>query len=206
MMWWWERDPRYGQPGWTVVHDQEGTRFVQVEPKPKRRPARALRFPDLKVGDGLILKGKSHSVRYEQPLRLAGLPPVANDDMREIVSTRRYVTLALCTDRWFDPVLGQTDPIKGDMVGLRWITGNGMTGTKISYPIRGLAPQGYWPATPEQTLRIREFVDERGMLIDEWNRGLLTPAEARAKATPMRQLFRDLGVDGDIDPVVSNRP
>jgi hypothetical protein len=199
---WWERDPRYRQPGWTVIHDSEGTRFVRwEEPKKKRRPARALRFPDLKVGDGLIMRGKAHSVMYAEPLRLAGMPAPANDDMREIVRSRRYVTLALCTDRWQDPVYGQLDPIAGDMVGLRWITNNGMTGSKLGYPIRALAKQGYWPATPEQTARIRAFVDERGMLIDEWTRGLVTPDEVKIRATPIGVLMRDLGLDGDIDPV-----
>ncbi|MTJ94041.1 MAG: hypothetical protein F8N36_14460 [Desulfovibrio sp.] len=53
----------------------------------------------------------------------------------------------LVTDRWFDPVIGQDDPVAGEMVGIRRIGQDGdLVGRKYAHTVRGLAAQQFHPA------------------------------------------------------------
>lgn len=102
--------------GW--ITDENGTRWVPAPARKRRKPGRALKFGEVEVGDQLVQRPKPGS-RY-------GLP-----------------VYYLVTDRWFDPVRGQDDPVKGQMVGLASITSSGVPGSKISTTVRGLASQQY---------------------------------------------------------------
>lgn len=192
---WWETDPRYGKRGWTLIHDASGTRFVPwagwywrndelVPPKP-RRPARALRFGDLQVGAILIHRGKVISER-----RVQHPPHVANEDWRRDV--QHYASFHVVVFRWFDPVAGQDDPIRGEMAGVVSITTMGQQKHAIPHTLRGLAQQGYTYATAEQADRVRAFIEHRQLLIAEFDAGRITEDEARLQAWPYRELVRDL--------------
>lgn len=185
---WWERDPRYGKPGWTVIHDEGGTRFVQTEPRKRRRKARPLRFPDPQVGDVLVHRTKCRRMVY--PKHPAGLL-VANEDERII--TTEAAAFWVITHRWFDPVQGFDDPTAGQMVGATPVNHNGLVGFR-PYPwtLRGLAKEGFWPASPDQTERVRAFCEERRQLLAAFEAGELTADEARIRALPYRELIRDL--------------
>jgi hypothetical protein len=57
---------------------------------------------------------------------------------------RKIPMYFIVTDLWFDPVAGQEDPIKGQMVGFQQLGPDGEPrGTKSATPIRGLASQQY---------------------------------------------------------------
>jgi hypothetical protein len=49
----------------------------------------------------------------------------------------------LVTDLWFDPVAGQNDPIRGQMVGFAQVKADGSITRKSSTTLRGLASQQY---------------------------------------------------------------
>lgn len=103
----------------TWITDGSGTRWVDIPQRPRRKPARALRFAALKIGDQI----------YRPPQK---------DWYRKIPIY--YVV----TDLWFDPVEGQDDPIAGQMVGFAHICEDGTVGgRKTSTTIRGLASQQY---------------------------------------------------------------
>lgn len=139
----WEDDWRYGHPDWTLITDETGTRFVERPQRRRRRKPRALRFAGVKVGDILIQHRKSVSLRY-----IKAAPGTANDPGEEI-RTSIHTSLAIVTDLWFDPVLGQEDPITGQMVGLRFWLGE-PRGSKFSHHLRGLATQKWNYATAEE--------------------------------------------------------
>jgi hypothetical protein len=196
---WWESDPRYGQQGWTLIHPIAGAPyFVRAQPKKRRKPARALRFGDLQPGAVLIHRGKITSTRFEHHDRIQAKGrdlPFANDDGLEVTTVTPYAGLAICTDRWFDPVLGEDDPLKGELAAVVPITGNGRATGKRSHTLRGLAMQGYSYATPEQAERVLAFTVERAQLTAAWKAGTMTQDEVRAAATPWRTLLREIGVE-----------
>jgi len=103
----------------TWITDDTGTRWVEYPARKQRNAPRALRFADLKVGDQLVQK--------------------PNGGWYRAIPIYYQVT-----DLWFDPVAGQTDPIKGQMVGYDQIGTNGeLRGAKRATTIRGLASQQF---------------------------------------------------------------
>lgn len=107
----------------TWITDDTGRRWVEPTPRKTRKPAQPRRFANLKVGDQIMQKGK----RFD--------------------TGRPYKVYYLVTDIWFDPVRGQRDPVAGTMVGFCQINQDGTPWKrKSSMPIRGLAPQGFFPA------------------------------------------------------------
>lgn len=102
----------------TWITDNTGTRWVPVPEKKRRKPGQPRRFANINVGDQIMLKPNKSWYR--------GIP-----------------TYFLVTDLWFDPVAGQDDPVKGQMVGFAQIKPDGELAGKCSTPIRGLASQQY---------------------------------------------------------------
>lgn len=104
----------------TIYKDGQPPIWIDVTVNRKRRkPSRALRFAELKVGDQLMKR------------------PYGGD-------YGRHSTYYLVTDLWFDPVAGQHDETAGRMVGLvRLGTDGEPHGTKSSTTLRGLASQQY---------------------------------------------------------------
>ena len=182
---WWETDPRYGKPGWTLIHDADGSRFVPWTERKRRRPARALRFGDLQAGAILIHRGKVVSER-----RVQHPAHVANEDWRTEV--HHYAGFHLVLFRWFDPVAGQGDPVSGEMVGVVPITTMGQQPRATGHTLRGLAQQGFHYASDEQAERARAFIEHRRQLIADFEAGRITQEEARLQARPYRELVRDL--------------
>lgn len=106
-----------------ITWDESGGRWTEVPPRKRRKPSRAVRFADIKVGDQLK--------RPEAAYLIAG--------------DRTLVRYYVVTDLWFDPVAGQDDPIAGQMVAIRRI--DPRTGEPIQrkqpHTRRGLAMQGF---------------------------------------------------------------
>jgi hypothetical protein len=95
------------------------TEFFEVPQRPHRKPGRALRFAEIKVGDQLVL-GPSAGWWRQIPWY--------------------YVV----TDLWFDPVRGQDDETAGRMVAIARIGPTGeIQGHKTPHTLRGLASNGY---------------------------------------------------------------
>jgi hypothetical protein len=104
----------------TIIVTDSGTRWVEIPPRKRRKPGRALRFAEIKVSDQLMLRHATYQGRQ---------------------GTWYYV---VC-DVWFDPVAGQKDEIAGQMVALQRIsprTGD-IEPHKYGHTKRGLASQGY---------------------------------------------------------------
>jgi len=185
----WTKDPRYGHPEWTLIHDGAASYFVKVQPRKRRRKPRALRFAAVKVGDVLVHRGKSVSAIYPKPP--AGVS-IAND-VEPTVKTTPYASFWIVTHRWFDPCHGWDDPTAGEMVGAMPVNQNGIYhGRPYPWTLRGLAKQGYHYATEEQAGRVTAFIHERRVLIGAVHAGELTREEASLRATPYRELIRDL--------------
>jgi len=103
----------------TWITDNTGTYWHEIPPRKRRKPARALRFAEIKVGDQLVLK-PSKSWHRKIP---------------------QYFVV---TDLWFDPVAGQRDEVSGHMVAIRVIRHDGeVHGSKRPHTRRGLASQQY---------------------------------------------------------------
>lgn len=102
----------------TLIIDDSGSRWVQSPIKKRRKPARALKFGGVRVGDQLMRKPRGDWLRP-------------------------FVEYFVVTDRWFDPVKGQEDPIKGEMVGLARISASGALSAKEATTVRGLASQQF---------------------------------------------------------------
>lgn len=119
----------------------------EARPKRRRKP-QPLRFSDLKVGDIVIHRRKAiGAVTPKRPL------PVANDDPPDtIYFSTDHTTYAIVTDRWFDPVYGQSDESAGQMVGLRYWSPGEVEGhgSKWSHNLLGLARKGWHYATADQ--------------------------------------------------------
>ena len=105
----------------TLVTTDAGTSWLLVPQRKRRKPARALRFAEIKVGDQLMRRWQTH----------AGAGSV--------------VWYYIVTDLWFDPVAGQRDDTAGRMVAIRSI--DPRTGEprdrKEPHTLRGLASQGF---------------------------------------------------------------
>ena len=118
----------------TWIYDDSGRRWVEPTPRKRRKPPAPRRFADLKVGDQLMQTSETHSLKRALS---------ANE---EWVKTAYQSSTAyfIVTDRWFDPVRGQDDPIAGQMVGYAQINARGGVSThKSSMPIRGFASQRF---------------------------------------------------------------
>jgi hypothetical protein len=119
----------------TKIIDGSGVRYVEIPQSKRRKPARALRFAGLKVGEQLVQR-----TEISQTVRDVG----ADNDSYKQVPWRAGDAFFLVTDLWFDPVAGQTDPVKGQMVGLVQIKAGGdLWSHKSSTTLRGLASQRY---------------------------------------------------------------
>lgn len=98
----------------------------------RRKPPRAVRFADIKIGDQLVKR----SVHKWTTL----LPGAANWSER----SREEVEHHIVTDLWFDPVAGQKNPCAGEMVGIAMIRQDGsIWGRKYAHSKLGLASQGF---------------------------------------------------------------
>lgn len=184
---WWLDDPRYRQPGWTLVHDHQGSRFVEAVPRKRRAPSRNLRFLDLKAGTVLISRTKS--ISYVTMPAAAG---TANDNSFEQVKLLSGV--AICEDRWFDPVAGQADPLQGEMASVRYMYWNGVHGTKRAHTLRGLAQAGYHYATADQATEARRFIDEVSRLRAAVESEQMTMTEARLQHTSWAIVMLRMGL------------
>ena len=102
----------------TWITDDTGSRWVVSPPRKKRKSPRALKFADIKVGDQIMLK--PNNAWY-----------------------RKIPLYYVVTDIWFDPVAGQNDQLKGQMIGYAQISSDGSLTKKSSTPIRGLASQQF---------------------------------------------------------------
>lgn len=106
----------------TIIRDGEGTRWIEIPPRKRRKPARALRFAEIKVGDQLMRT-------WENMLHGSAI----------------LVWYYRVSDLWFDPVAGQYDDTAGRMVAIQLIsprTGEA-NGRKEPHTVRGLASQGF---------------------------------------------------------------
>lgn len=70
----------------------------------------------------------------------------------------RSLEYAIVTDLWFDPVKGEKDRQKGDMVAIATIT-RGMTFGKQAHTLRGLASNG-WKYFDEDPFDLHETLVE----------------------------------------------
>lgn len=105
----------------TLIHDGNGTRWVEIPPRKRRKSPRALRFAEIAVGDQLMRTWPGF--------------------LDQGISVWYYVV----TDLWFDPVAGQSDETAGRMVAIQRL--DPRTGEpnyrKEPHTIRGLASQGF---------------------------------------------------------------
>lgn len=107
----------------TWITDSNGTRWVEPVKRKERKPPRALRFADVKVGDQIM-----HAVESKRIVNGVEVPYM------------RGVHYYVVTDLWDDPVEGQSDPLKGKMVGYAQIDDRGeVSNRKSKTTIRGLA-------------------------------------------------------------------
>jgi len=116
----------------TWITDNAGTRWVEPAPRKRRKPARALRFDTIKVGDQLARKWKYHT-------------------------SAQTIWYYLVTDLWFDPVAGQRDETAGRMAAIQMIdshTGE-LRGRKEAHTLRGLASQGFNFASLDYIAHVR---------------------------------------------------
>lgn len=179
-------------PPLCVVTDATGSRLVEQRPRKRRKPARPLRFADLRPGAILIHHHKARSVVY--PKHPAGLL-IAND--AEKLVERQLYGVAVVEDRWFDPCAGQDDPIAGEMASVRAITAGGPVGSKWPHTLRGLASNGYHYATPEQAELVRAYLTGREDVVARWRGGELTEEEARLRHPSWSALLRAMGIVSD---------
>jgi hypothetical protein len=191
---WWESDPRYGTPGWTVITDDRGTRFVYTQPTKVRRKPRALRFAKVAPGDVLIRPRKSISMHYPKPLF-----PVPNDNER--VEVKRSWEFAVVEDRWFDPCAGQADATAGEMVSVRWIWSEGVAGTKLPHTLRGLASNGgrRWNWNRRRMDSLDRFAEALSYHVtqEDVDKGLIPPGtEVTAGGNP-RLAAQKIGLKGE---------
>lgn len=176
----------------TWITDGSGTRWVPVPPRKRRRSPRALRFANLREGEVLIHRHKWRVERHD-PARLM----LANDNSR--TETGTSISFAIAERLWFDPVAGEDDPVAGQMVGVRALTSHGPARSMRSHTLRGLASNGYHPATPEQSAEVLRWMADRDRLLERFDAGEITAVEARAAHRPWRVLLRDIGLDVEDD-------
>lgn len=111
-----------------------------VHPRKARKrtkAARALRFANIQVGDQLMRREVSRWSTYAKDPNAANDPAIIQHEKDSGYS------YAVVTDLWFDPVKGETDPISGQMVAIRWLRQGKEVGSKQPHTRRGLAMQGY---------------------------------------------------------------
>lgn len=187
------KDPRYCAPGWTLIYPANGGHpyFVQCNPRKRRKPGRALRFAEARVGD-VVLK----RFQWRQEVHVPPAVPdcsIANDNRKTEVLAG--FGLAIIEHRWFDPVAGEKDPTAGEMVAVRALLSNGPAASLTRHTLRGLASNGYLPLTEDQSHAALEWVAQRDGIMQRVDAGALTVEEARAIYRPWRMLLRDLGIE-----------
>lgn len=186
------KDPRYGQPGWTLIYPLNGGTpyFVKQGPRKQRASPRALRFANLRVGDVLMRK-----VHWTETRAAPGqtIMPVANSNHIEEIKTAQG--FAICEHRWTDPVRGEHDPVAGQLVAVRWITARGLAPSLTPHTIRGLASQGYHPMTDDQARHVLDWLAQRDAINARHEAGEITVAEARMIYRPWAMLLRDVGLE-----------
>lgn len=102
----------------------------------KRRRGRG-RFADIKVGDQLQQRsiGRWDTMLHDER--------AANDAGWQRHERDYGYIYAQVTDLWFDPVAGEDDPIRGEMVGIVHLHQGQPRGGKRAHTIRGLASNGW---------------------------------------------------------------
>lgn len=173
---------------WCRITDGTGTRWVKVEPRTRRKPGRALRFEGLQPGAVLIHRAK-WKVTHGVPAAVRG---TANNNGRDEQGVS--VGFAIVEHRWFDPVAGEHDPVAGEMAAVRDLTPSGSGRHLRGHTLRGLASNGYHPATPEQAEAILIAIEERVILIRRFDDKEITRSEAQLAVTPWKGLLRRLGL------------
>ena len=119
----------------TWIVDNNGTRWVDTPPRKTRKPARALRFANIKVGDQIMVTRES---------KKSILDPNSANEQYIRVPYMKGTEYCIVTDLWFDPVAGQRDPISGEMVGIARINPDGtICDSKYPHTKRGLASNRY---------------------------------------------------------------
>lgn len=114
------RANRYTASQPTKIIDDNGVRFVQKPSVKERKPRGAGRFSNVAVGDQIMRSNEYNTV------------------------ARKHFSYYIVTDLWFDPVLGQYDPVKGQMIGYSKIDPTGtVCERKTSTTVRGLASQRF---------------------------------------------------------------
>lgn len=121
----------------TWITDNSGTRWVEVPQRKRRKPRTGGRFSELSIGDQLVQRTPYTRIRPHEPER---------------APYEQYVQV---TDLWFDPVAGQDNEWRGQMVGVAAININGALSKKQSYSRHALAAVGYH----------RAEIDYRGMCV-----------------------------------------
>jgi len=117
----------------TWIVDGTGRHWVDEKPRVKRKRGRG-RFADVKVGDQLMQRVIGRWDQFPKPA-----DGVANDPA-PIRHERDYGwCYAVVTDIWFDPVAGQDDPIKGEMIAIQVLRQGLPLGGKRAHTVRGLA-------------------------------------------------------------------
>lgn len=119
-----------------------------------RKPARALRFAEIKVGDQLMVR---YATKFQQGDGKGGWI-----DKTDPLKVWYYVV----TDLFFDPVAGEHDDLAGRMVAIKRLdprTGKPCQ-AKRSHTLRGLASNGYHYADID-------FITQRALAIEATNEG-----------------------------------
>ncbi len=181
----------------TWVTDGSGTRWIESIPRKRRKAGRALRFADLAPGDVLI-----HRVKWKREVHDHGGRDIrtANDNSR--TEEGLIIGFAFCEHRWFDPVRGKSDETSGMMAAIRPVTGRGRGVLLYAHTLRGLAQNGYWPATSEQSSTFRAWLAQRETVQARYDLGELTVDEARAQYQPWIMMLRACGLDEEhVSPV-----
>lgn len=184
----------------TWVTDHTGTRWVEPVPRKRRKASRAVRFADLAPGDVLIHRSKWKHEIYDRTTRDLS---IANDNAR--TEQGQVIGFAFCEHRWFDPVRGERDDTAGQMAAVRAITGSGRGPSLYPHTLRGLAQNGYWPATSDQSATIRTWLAQREAIIARYDAGELSVEEARAGYKPWVMMLRECGLDAEHQPPVYAR-
>lgn len=118
----------------TWIIDESGRRWVDPPPPRVKRKRGRGRFSEIKVGDQIMQRIISRWDTYGKPP-----PGVANDPAPVRHEKDHGYAYAIVTDIWFDPVAGQSDPLKGEMIGIQPLRQGIPIGDKRAHTIRGLA-------------------------------------------------------------------
>lgn len=109
----------------TLITDENGTRWVDTPPRKRRAPRTGGRFSALEVGQQLV---KTYTIRWTR----AG-----------VEESSRHTYHAIVTDLWLDPVAGEENPWRGQMVAIASIGPDGRLSKKRGMSRHALACDGW---------------------------------------------------------------